>query len=133
MKLSEFSDDKQLDELVGTMAKGIGAIAKGAANFAVKTTKGLDAASGTSSDFQFQKGPDGQRRATGNIPNAIRDKDYVPGTGDMSTGAGKPKDIAQAQREIQKAKQDMQAAIKAKEDEIRELKKQMADIARGPR
>ena len=135
MKLSEFTDDKQLDELVGTAAKGLAALAKGAANFAVKTTKGLDAASGTSSDFQYQKGPDGQRTATGNIPNAIKGKDYTPGSGKGPEGwlGDKPKDVAAAQREIQQSKKEIQDMIRAKEKEMQELKKQLADIARGPK
>lgn len=111
MKLSEFSDDRELDEIVGKIAsapfKALGGLGKAM----VKTTSALAGASGTSSDLD----PGSSFR------NPSRALD--PGNQDRKTDA-------EVKREKAEQQKDMQATIREKEKEIQELKKQMAELQR---
>ena len=119
MKLDEFSNDTQLNELLGALGKAAGMAARGAVAIgkgAATTTQRLARSSGTASDLDSLRG--------------------------MERTDGKPMDpqkaaqvAAQAAKDqqdaLRKQKDDVQQRIKDAEEETRELRKQLQDIQKA--
>ena len=138
MRLHEFADEEQLDELLGGLAKGIGAAAKTVGRAAGGAAKKVGKVAGQA----YQLGRDARRGYQsyqgGNPLDTSQYKSaaggalgniQLPGYGQAGNQAGDQGDPAQnAMAAAQQAKQDLQAAIVAKEKELRDLKQQATRI-----
>jgi len=113
MKLNEFAKDDKLDELIGTLAKGVGGLAKGIGKAAVATTAALDQSSGTSADI----------RQGGALRGGAK-------LGNPSAKDSNAQSQAERNKEIAANQKEMQDMIRAKEKEIQELRKQMSELQR---